>query len=89
MAVLQCLQSSSYLPPWCVATKWDNCKQFLSGMRLYCSHIYKEGNAVAECLVSMGLDHVVPLWWDYAPPPTVAFVGRDMSSLPTYRFRFH
>ena len=58
-------------------------------MRFYCSHIYRKGNAVADCLASMGLDHEVPLWWDVAPPQTVALVGRDMSLLPTYRFRFH
>ena len=89
MAVLQCLQSPSYLPPWRVATRWDNCKQLLNSMRFYCSHIYREGNAVADRLASMGLDHEIPLWWDAAPPQTVALVGRDISSLPTYRFKFH
>ena len=44
---------------------------------------------MADCLVAMGLDHEVPLWWDSASPKTVTLVGRDMSSLSTYRFRFH
>ena len=89
MAVLQCLQSPSYLPPGCVATKWDNCKQFFFGMQFYCFHIYREGNAVADCLASMELDHEALLWWDSAHPQTDTLAGRDMSSLPTYRFRFH
>ena len=32
MAVLQCLQSFSYLPPCRVTTRWDNCKQLLFNM---------------------------------------------------------
>ena len=44
---------------------------------------------MVDCLAAMGLDHEVPFWWDSAPPQTVTLVGRDMSSLPTYRFRFH
>ena len=42
MAVLQCLLSPSYMPPWRVTTRWDNCKQLLKSMRFYCSHIYRE-----------------------------------------------
>lgn len=58
-AVIQCLQSSSYMPPWRVTTRWYNCKLLLSGMHFYCSHIYLEGNAIADCMAFMGLDHEV------------------------------
>ena len=76
------------MPPWRVATRWDTCKQLLRSMRFYCSHIYREDNAVADRLASMGLDHAVPLWWDVAPPQTVVLVGRDISSF-SVRFKFH
>ncbi|KAM7462132.1 hypothetical protein LguiA_030253 [Lonicera macranthoides] len=73
---------------WCVATTWDSCKQLFLDMEYYCSHIYREGNTVANPIDSIGLNQPTPLWWESAPQQTITLVGRDMSIIPNY-FRFH
>lgn len=60
MAIIQCLQFSSYLSPG-MLSRWHNYKSFLFGMRFYYSHIYGEGNTIVGRMASMA-------WWDTAPP---------------------
>ncbi|OVA11793.1 hypothetical protein BVC80_49g27 [Macleaya cordata] len=57
----------------------------LRGLDFRCSHIYKEGNGVPDCLAGMGERLVEQQWWTNAPPPVSSFVGHDMAFKPYYR----
>lgn len=84
-----------------VAKRWYNCKHLLSGMRFYCSHIYHEGNAMANGMVSMDLGHTVPdfqlggirlllvllLWWGMISR-SFPLIGLDSTSDVLYLFYY-
>ena len=40
--------------PWKFSFSWQHCLYYLSSMSVHVSHIYREGNAVADCLTSHG-----------------------------------
>ncbi|TQD83472.1 hypothetical protein C1H46_030978 [Malus baccata] len=55
-------------------------------MTFYASHIYREGNLVADNFANMGLSSPSLTWHD-SPPMTVrATLFSDYVGLPGYRF---
>lgn len=56
LAVTQCLTNSHYAPPWQLHTRRLNCLDMLKVMEFHISHIYREGNKVADLLANMGLE---------------------------------
>lgn len=59
-AVTQCLTNSHYAPPWQLHTRRLNCLDMLKVMEFHISHIYREGNKVADLLANMGLVGYIP-----------------------------
>ncbi|KAM5549758.1 hypothetical protein ABKV19_000926 [Rosa sericea] len=71
--------------PWRLTVDWSNCCTILSSMQIRFSHIYREGNQVADCLANYGVDHEGHYWWDSCPPcASVTFV-HNLQGLPNFR----
>ena len=85
-AVVNCVLDSQFRPPWCVLTEWYNCKYKMEHMQVYVSHIYREGNQVADQLSKLGLNFPNLKWWTSFPPQIAHQIGRDHDSRPNYRF---
>lgn len=70
-----CLQNFSYSPPCQLHTHRFNCLRLLRLMEYDISHIYCEGNEVADTLFNDGSDFHIPTWWD-SPPHSILFSFR-------------
>ncbi|PRQ42163.1 putative arginine--tRNA ligase [Rosa chinensis] len=70
MSVLQCIFSQVFEPPWSLRTRWLNCLSQMRSMDIRCSHIYREGNTVADSMANLGLSSS-SLKWFASPPPVI------------------
>ena len=50
------------------------------------SHIFREGNHVADALANHGALGSGLIWWDTAPSFILPFCQRDWLGMPNYRF---
>ncbi|KAL5714562.1 hypothetical protein ACHQM5_016506 [Ranunculus cassubicifolius] len=64
-----------------------SCKSDL-GRTYMVSHIYREGNYVADTLANMGLELVDFTWWYRIPWRAAKAYERNMYCLSEYRIRF-
>ncbi|KAK9930542.1 hypothetical protein M0R45_027578 [Rubus argutus] len=85
--VIHFLSSINNKVPWRYSTIWFNCRALLASMSVKISHVYREGNQVADCLANFGVDQVGTLWWDSCPPCALSAYCHDLVGLPNYRFR--
>ena len=58
----------------------------LSSMEFLVSHIYIEGNHVADKMASFALQSSRNIWWHNAPDFVIIYVASDMSFRPFYHF---
>jgi ribonuclease HI len=85
--VIHFLSSLKHDVPWRFSTIWFNCRAMIASMSVKVSHIYREGNQVADCLANFGATQVGIHWWDSCPPCALAAYCRDLTSFLNYRFR--
>ena len=76
----------SSLVPWCVRKEWEGCLCFLDDMQLHVSHVFREGNVVADRLSSMAISLSVATWWDSYPSSCNALMAHDAMGLENFRF---
>jgi len=64
--VVQVFKSTNLIP-WLVRNRWNNVMIMLRNMNCIVTHIYREGNQVADSLADFGLtsDHFI--FWDDTP----------------------
>ncbi|KAK9278809.1 hypothetical protein L1049_028388 [Liquidambar formosana] len=86
-SVVQCLHNPTFRPPWPLKIKWQNCMHYLKHMQFHCTHIFKEGNYVADLCANLGLSVENFRWWWTAPSEFQPAICHDIFSLPRYRFR--
>ncbi|KAK9931139.1 hypothetical protein M0R45_018433 [Rubus argutus] len=84
--VLHFLKSPN-LVPWQLRVNWGNCLFRISQMQFRCSHIFREGNKVADALANFGLTSDTMVWWDSPPAFVVSLCNRDFLGLPNFHFR--
>ncbi|XP_050222727.1 uncharacterized protein LOC126672819 [Mercurialis annua] len=53
--------------PWKLRLKWIACLNYISNIRFVVSHIYREGNIVADTLARHGVSIQGMMWWYQAP----------------------
>lgn len=81
------MQTHIFKPPWKFSTLWSICKSKMEGMQIQISHIFREGNQVADRLSKLGLHHH-PLKWRDSPPREIqSYIAHDHVRLPNYRFK--
>ncbi|PRQ53570.1 putative ribonuclease H-like domain, reverse transcriptase zinc-binding domain-containing protein [Rosa chinensis] len=86
MLVMHYLKNPSRVP-WRLRTRWKNCVASISQLQVHISHIYREGNRVADKLANFGATNDNPTWWDSIPPFLLSSFGHDYSAQMDYRFR--
>jgi hypothetical protein len=55
-------------------------------MEVIVSHVFREGNSVADKLSKLGLNVNEFTWWNSAPSSIRADLARNRDGLPFYRF---
>lgn len=85
-SVISCFASGSFSPPWSLQTRWNNCTLLLQNMVFRCSHIFREGNAVADKLANLGLLSSSLVWHSTPPIEILPPLHSDFLGMPTYRF---
>ncbi|PON58619.1 Ribonuclease H-like domain containing protein [Parasponia andersonii] len=61
------LREHSLFVPWSWKPSWLHCIDRISKMNFYVSHIYWEGNPVADILASRVTNIQAPTWWHNTP----------------------
>ena len=85
--VANCVQTMGYEPPWIYYAQWSTCVFQMQRMQLYISHIYREGNQVADKLSHIGLQHKCLKWWNSHPTELNHLIAHDYAGQPSYRFK--
>ena len=56
-------------------------------MQTHFTHIFREGNQVADFLSKMGMKFANLQWWDSFPQQVSNLLGNDYAAQPNYRFK--
>ncbi|KAJ4717451.1 Ribonuclease H [Melia azedarach] len=83
-AALSCLLDHSYKPPWCIYNEWINCHFLLSQIPFYCSHIFREGNQVADSMANVGLSCPTFTWFGYQPAQIKEILFKNRWGFPNF-----
>ena len=75
------------LVPWQLRVRWLNCLYRISTMTFKSSHIFREGNRVADALANHGTSLSEQIWWDVPPPFILSYYERDFLGMPNFRLR--
>ena len=75
--VVQLFSSRSEMVPWRVRQAWQRCIFQISQMDFQVSHIFREGNQVANTLSKHALELQADSWWFYAPSFCSSLVVND------------
>ena len=65
---------------------WGNCLHRISQMNFPSSHIFREGNQVADALADFGMSLSAFSWWNEPPHFILGPFQRDKIGLPNFRF---
>lgn len=72
---------------WQLRVLWKNCIHQILLMNFRSSHIFREGNQIADALVCFGLSYSGMTWWDSPLSLLIlTFIYRDIMGLPNFRF---
>ena len=85
--VLLAFQKRSHVS-WEIRNRWINCLELIKGMNFFVSHIYREGNSCADGLANIVLALSAFAWFPFLPDSIIPGYGRNLLSLPNYRFVF-
>lgn len=81
--VVGLLSSRSSVVPWNHRNRWLYVLHLLSQMDFLVSHIFREGNKVADMLSKSSF---TSMWWSSAPQFVQNLVSQDMSGREQFRF---
>ncbi|XP_050222916.1 uncharacterized protein LOC126673008 [Mercurialis annua] len=84
--VVDALKTKSMNVPWRVMDQWLDCLFYISKMNVVVSHIYREGNVVADILAKYGANSDASYWWDSSPIFCNREICNDLDNLSRYRF---
>ncbi|KAK9288313.1 hypothetical protein L1049_016764 [Liquidambar formosana] len=84
-AVISSLQNYTFKPPWPLLNEWRNCLSLIKKMNVIFSHIYREGNSIADKIANLALNFFDLTWWHADSGVVPSELARDMLGLPFYR----
>jgi hypothetical protein len=70
---------------WQLRNRWKNVMFMASQMNLIVSHIYREGNQVADLLANYGLNLTSFVFWIDTPLFISDWVNRNKVGIPSFR----
>jgi hypothetical protein len=85
MLAISAFKISSIIP-WPLKNRWLNCMFKVRNIQVIVSHVYREGNFVAEKLANLGLSITDFTWWNSAPPNIRDDLAKNRDGHPYYRF---
>jgi ribonuclease HI len=65
--VVSAFQCPNRAAPWVLRNRWRNVVHMVKGMNCLVTHIYREGNQVADLMANHGLSLVSIVYWQVAP----------------------
>ncbi|PRQ49267.1 putative ribonuclease H-like domain-containing protein [Rosa chinensis] len=74
------------LIPWRWRIPWMNCLYKISHFTFQISHIFREGNALADKFARYGALNMGAVWWRKLPTSFLLEYARDLASRVTFRF---
>ena len=77
---------SPHLVRWRLRIAWKNCISLSQLLCFHVSHIFREGNSLADDLANYGASNEGSVWWRSLPCFLANGYGRDLASLTNYRF---
>lgn len=83
--VVMAFKSDSQVP-WIIRNRWNNMKIKFKQMNCFVTHIYREGNEVADCLANHGLSLYSFTSWVDMPSFIGASFVKNLLGLPSFRF---
>ncbi|WCJ18474.1 Retrovirus-related Pol polyprotein from type-1 retrotransposable element R2 [Euphorbia peplus] len=86
MFVVSLFKTRSTRVPWELRQNWLQCLNYISKMCFVVSHIYREGNRVADALASFGQSHQGFNWWNSAPTFCDRYISDDCNLIEQFRF---
>ena len=87
MLVCWLFRTDSSHVPWKIRNRWIRAVHRARLLNVRVSHIYREGNCVADKLASFATFPGTSFWQFSAPEHLLRPIYRDMTPLPFYRFR--
>jgi ribonuclease HI len=72
--------------PWKLRNRWNNCLFLVRNMYFVVSHIYREGNRVADKLANLGFGINDSLWFDSCSMVFRSDLVSNRLDLPNFRF---
>lgn len=72
--------------PSALRNRWDNMKLILRQMNCIVTHIYREGNEVADTLANYGISLQCITFWEEMPSFISAFMIKNQLGMPSFRF---
>ncbi|KAM1078104.1 hypothetical protein ACFX19_025815 [Malus domestica] len=85
MHVISLLSAHSMDVPWFLKVSWANCLWHIARLNLRFSHIFREGNCLADAFANFGAMNSSFTWWDSVPDFANASYRRDCVGLPFFR----
>ncbi|KAM1304224.1 hypothetical protein ACFX2F_021920 [Malus domestica] len=85
MHVISLLSAHSMDVPWFLKVSWANCLWHIARLNLRFSHIFREGNCLADAFANFGAMNSSFTWWDSVPDFADASYRRDCVGLPFFR----
>jgi ribonuclease HI len=79
--------NSPSLIPWRLKIAWLNCIHLARQINIRISHIFREGNTIADKLANYGAVNEGSIWWRMLPGFLRPSFGNDLESRISYRFR--
>ncbi|KAM1025174.1 hypothetical protein FF1_038322 [Malus domestica] len=84
--VIHYLNSPSSIIPWYLHVDWSNCLWQIKHMHVFVSHIFREGNSVADALANFGADRDAYYRWYNVPSCVASAYIHDLSASTSNRF---
>ncbi|KAL5729274.1 hypothetical protein ACHQM5_002248 [Ranunculus cassubicifolius] len=80
------VRSKSKDVPYQLRAKWERALRQLEGKQFSITHIYREGNQVADGLANLACTIDDFIWWYQFPREVASSISRDLVGRPNYRF---
>jgi hypothetical protein len=78
--------NSNSLVPWAIRNRWQNCKLLTEKINFMITHIYREGNDIADCLANLSFSVHNVVYFSEPPSCIVNSLHRNLLGLPSFRF---